>query len=93
MKWKLNRQDCGFTCTGSVMLRIVSCCLHHSNVSLTFLCIAYHTDVSLDLTDLWEAVVKFMESSSVGDFGLRLKMMKSFHEEMTTVNSTFALLG
>lgn len=49
-------------------------------------------ETSLNLADLWDALVKFMEASCVGDFELRLKMIKSFHMEMTTVESTVIAL-
>ena len=49
----------------------------------TYLC--YSDIVPQD--DLWDALIKFMEVSSVGDFELRLKMIKCFHVEMGTVES------
>lgn len=44
-------------------------------------------DVSLYLSNIYDALLKFMETSSLGDFEFRLKMMKSFHKEMITVES------
>ena len=48
----------------------------------------YCIETSLNLADLWDALVKFVETSCVGDFEVRLKMIKSFHVEMATVEST-----
>lgn len=45
-------------------------------------------ETSLYLVDLWDALIRFMEMSSVGEFKFRLKMIKSFHVEMITVEST-----
>ena len=44
-------------------------------------------DELLYLTTFSEAFLKFMEMSSVGDFALRLKMLKAFHMEMNTIES------
>lgn len=38
--------------------------------------------------DLWDSLISFMEISCIGDFELRLKMMKSFHVEMIMAEST-----
>lgn len=38
--------------------------------------------------DLWDSLILFMEMSCIGDFELRLKMIKSFHVEMITAEST-----
>lgn len=45
-------------------------------------------DESLYITTVSEALLKFMEMSSVGDFELRLKMLKAFHVEMNIIEST-----
>lgn len=39
--------------------------------------------------NLRDALIKFVEESCVGDFELRLKMIKSFHMEMITTESTY----
>ena len=44
-------------------------------------------DESLYITTFSEALLKFMEMSSVGDFELRLNMLKAFHVEMNTIES------
>jgi hypothetical protein len=49
---------------------------------------AYVCSETVLKADLWESLIKFMEMACVGDFELRLKMIKSFHVEMITVEST-----
>ena len=44
-------------------------------------------DESLYIATFSEAFLKFMEMSSVGDFELRLKMLKAFHVEMNIIES------
>lgn len=57
--------------------------LYHVTSNLSHIC--YSDIVPQD--NLWDALIKFMEVSSVGDFELRLKMIKCFHVEMGTVES------
>ena len=42
----------------------------------------------LHLTDICKALLEFVETSTFSDFEFRMKMLKSFHVEMSLFEST-----